>query len=204
MSRKIQQQFLFSKLRDEPNNRRQFPIKITQKKIEKVNLNLNLNNSFTKEFTSMQKENSDEDENNNLLAQSYNFNQINKYREKILNEPQANKIVYTSRFCILTKKYFAYYKSKESYISLNKPMLIIEKEDIIRIENTFLEGEGYFGIVCEVNDKTRNLIDKVNSFVTNDENGSQLLLGFRSNKYEDMANWILMLNYFISEQNMAV
>ena len=123
--------------------------------------------------------------------------------EKILNEPQANKIVYTSRFCILTKKYFAYYKSKESYISLNKPMLKIEKEDIIRIENTFLEGEGYFGIVCEVNDKTRNLIDKVNSFVTNDENGSQLLLGFRSNKYEDMANWILMLNYFISENNMA-
>ena len=89
MSRKIQQQFLFSKLRDEPNNRRQFPIKITQKKIEKVNLNLNLNNSFTKEFTSMQKENSDEDENNNLLAQSYNFNQINKYREKILNEPST-------------------------------------------------------------------------------------------------------------------
>ena len=124
--------------------------------------------------------------------------------EKILNEPQANKIVYTSRFCVLTKKYFAYYKSKESYISLNKPMLIIEKEDIIRIENTFLEGEGYFGIVCEVNDKTKHLIDKVNSFVTNDDNGSQLLLGFRSNKYEDMANWILMLNYFISEQNMAV
>ena len=123
--------------------------------------------------------------------------------EKILNEPQANKIVYTSRFCILTKKYFAYYKSKESYISLNKPMLKIEKEDIIRIENTFLEGEGYFGIVCEVNDKTRNLIDKVNSFVTNDENGSQLLLGFRSNKYEDMANWILMLNYFISENNIT-
>ncbi len=89
MSRKIQQQFLFSKLSGEPNNRRQFPIKITQKKIEKVNLNLNLNNSFTKEFTSMQKENSDEDENNNLLAQSYNFNQINKYREKILNEPST-------------------------------------------------------------------------------------------------------------------
>ena len=107
--------------------------------------------------------------------------------EKILNEPQANKIVYTSRFCVLTKKYFAYYKSKESYISLNRPMLMIEKDDIIRIENTFLEGEGYFGIVCEVNDKTKHLIDKVNSFVTNDDNGSQLLLGFRSNKYEDMA-----------------
>ena len=124
--------------------------------------------------------------------------------EKILNVTGTKRIAYSKRFCVLTKKYFAYYKSKESYISLNKPMLIIEKEDIIRIENTFLEGEGYFGIVCEVNDKTKHLIDKVNSFVTNDDNGSQLLLGFRSNKYEDMANWILMLNYFISEQNMAV
>jgi hypothetical protein len=82
-------------------------------------------------------------------------------------------------------------------------MFIIEKNDIIRIENTFIEGEGYFGIVCEVNDKIKNLINKVNSFVTNDENGSQLLLGFRSNKYEDMANWILMLNYFISDENKS-
>ena len=123
--------------------------------------------------------------------------------EKIINEPQANKIIYTKRFCVLTKKTFAYYKSKESYISLNRPMFIIEKNDIIRIENTFIEGEGYFGIVCEVNDKIKNLINKVNSFVTNDENGSQLLLGFRSNKYEDMANWILMLNYFISDENKS-
>ena len=89
MSRKIQQQFLFSKLRFEPSNRMHNPIKITQKKEEKVELNLNLNNSYTKEFTSMQKENSEEDEDNNLLSQSYNFNQINKYREKILNEPST-------------------------------------------------------------------------------------------------------------------
>ena len=89
MSRKIQQQFLFSKLRYEPNNRLYNPIKITQKKVEKVELNLNLNNSYTKEFTSMQKENSEEDEDNNLLSQSYNFTQINKYREKILNEPST-------------------------------------------------------------------------------------------------------------------
>ena len=89
MSRKIQQQFLFSKLRFEPSNRMHNPIKITQKKVEKVELNLNLNNSYTKEFTSMQKENSEEDEDNNLLSQSYNFNQINKYREKILNEPST-------------------------------------------------------------------------------------------------------------------
>ena len=123
--------------------------------------------------------------------------------EKILNVTGTKRIAYSKRFCVLTKKTFAYYKSKESYISLNRPMFIIEKNDIIRIENTFIEGEGYFGIVCEVNDKIKNLINKVNSFVTNDENGSQLLLGFRSNKYEDMANWILMLNYFISDENKS-
>ena len=89
MSRKFQQQFLFSKVRNDLNRRGQFPIKITQKNIEKVNINLNLNNSYTKDFNNMQKENNiiEDDDSNNLLAQSYSFNQINKYREKILNEP---------------------------------------------------------------------------------------------------------------------
>ena len=187
---------------------------------EALNQNKDENNDKTKEIENKQNNNLD----NNKLKNSNNLkkdkskekniqNIINKNRlnnlkedevmysgvlEKILNEQQANKLVYAKRFCVLTKKYFSYYKSKESYISLNKPMLIIEKDDIIRIENTFLDGEGYFGIVCEVNDRTKNLINKVNSFVTKDENGSQLLLGFRSNKYEDMKNWILMLNYFVS------
>ena len=87
--------------------------------------------------------------------------------EKILKIPEKNSIVYSQRFCVFTKKYFAYYKSKESYISLNKPMLLINNKYIIRIENTTLDGGSfYFGIICEVNDETRGLINKVNSFVT--------------------------------------
>lgn len=121
--------------------------------------------------------------------------------EKILNVPESKKLVYTSRFCVLTKKYFAYYKSKESFISLNKPMFVIENSDIIRTENTFLDGEGYFGIVCDVNERTKNLVYRVNSFVTKEENNSQLLLGFRSNKYEEMTKWLILLNYFISEKS---
>ena len=121
--------------------------------------------------------------------------------EKILNVPESKKLAYTKRFCVLTKKYFAYYKSKESFVSLNKPMFVIENTDIIRTESTFLDGDGYFGIVCEVNDRTKNLIYRVNSFVTKDENNSQLLLGFRSNNYEEMTKWLILLNYFISEKN---
>ena len=121
--------------------------------------------------------------------------------EKILNVPESKKLAYTQRFCVLTKKYFAYYKSKESFVSLNKPMFVIENTDIIRTESTFLDGDGYFGIVCEVNDRTKNLIYRVNSFVTKDENNSQLLLGFRSNNYEEMTKWLILLNFFISEKN---
>ena len=180
-----------------------------KKKSENKNKNIK---KKEKENNNKEKENNN-NEKENKIQKIMPKNKLDKKKEdeviysgileKIINEPQANKIIYTKRFCVLTKKTFAYYKSKESYISLNRPMFIIEKNDIIRIENTFIEGEGYFGIVCEVNDKIKNLINKVNSFVTNDENGSQLLLGFRSNKYEDMANWILMLNYFISDENKS-
>ena len=181
-----------------------------KKKSENKNKNIK---KKEKENNNKEKENNNNKEKENKIQKIMPKNKLDKKKEdeviysgileKIINEPQANKIIYTKRFCVLTKKTFAYYKSKESYISLNRPMFIIEKNDIIRIENTFIEGEGYFGIVCEVNDKIKNLINKVNSFVTNDENGSQLLLGFRSNKYEDMANWILMLNYFISDENKS-
>ena len=121
--------------------------------------------------------------------------------EKILNVTGTKRIAYSKRFCVLTKKYFAYYKSKESFISLNKPMFMVENNDIIRIENTFLEGDGYFGIVCDVNDRTKNLIYKVSSFVTKDENNSQLLLGFRTNNLDEMAKWLILLNYFISQKD---
>ena len=122
--------------------------------------------------------------------------------EKILKIPEKNSIVYSQRFCIMTKNYFAYYKSKESYISLNKPMLLINNNYIIRIENTTLDGGSYyFGIICEVNDETRNLINKVNSFVTEEANSCELLLGFRTKEYESMMKWVVVLRYFINQKD---
>ena len=121
--------------------------------------------------------------------------------EKILKIPDKNTIAYSQRFCIFTKNYFAYYKTKEAYISLNKPMLLIKNNYIIRIENTTLDGGSfYFGIICEVNDETRSLINKVNSFVTNEANTCELLLGFRTKEYDIMMKWVVVLRYFISNQ----
>ena len=122
--------------------------------------------------------------------------------EKILKIPEKNSIVYSQRFCVFTKKYFAYYKSKESYISLNKPMLLINNKYIIRIENTTLDGGSfYFGIICEVNDETRGLINKVNSFVTEEANSCELLLGFRTKEYENMMKWVVVLRHFINQDD---
>ncbi len=122
--------------------------------------------------------------------------------EKILKFPDKNSIIYSERFCIFTKNYFAYYKSKENFISLNKPMFKINNKFIIRIENTTLDGGSYyFGIICEVNDETRSLINKVNSFVTQEANTCELLLGFRAKEYSTMMKWVVVLKHFIYNQN---
>ena len=85
MSTKIQQQFLLGK----GNNKKgPIPIKINDRRIKRVEINLN--NSFSNEFSSMPNEDIEEENNdNNLLAQSYSFNPVNKYRQKIMNEPSS-------------------------------------------------------------------------------------------------------------------
>jgi hypothetical protein len=122
--------------------------------------------------------------------------------EKIFKIAGNNSITYSKRFCIFTKEYFSYYKSKEIYISINKPILQIENKYILRIEHTSLNnGNYYFGIICEVNENTKDLIEKANSFVTNEGNTNELLLGFKTQDYKTMMKWVTVLKYFISKQN---
>jgi len=122
--------------------------------------------------------------------------------EKIFKIAGNNAITYSKRFCIFTEEYFSYYKSKEIYISINKPILQIQNKYILRIENTSLNnGNYYFGIICEINEDTKDLISKANSFVTNEGNTNELLLGFRTKDYKSMMKWVTILKYFISKQN---
>ena len=120
MSRKLEHQFYFSNIRKDINKKGPIPVKINHKKIEKVGLNLNLNSSFSNEFSTMPKEDNNIEENeNDILAQSYSFNQINKYREKILNEPST--IILES---------LIYSKENGGRANINKKIKFITQKDV--------------------------------------------------------------------------
>ena len=45
------------------------------------------------------------------------------------------------------------------------------------------------------------MINKVNSFVTNEDNSYELLLGFRTKEFKDMVKWVIILTYFTTKTN---
>ena len=55
----------------------------------------------------------------------------------------------------------------------------------------------YFGLICIINDETRQYINKINTFVNNNENNKEeFLIGFRSKNKQLILKWIIILNYF--------
>ena len=119
--------------------------------------------------------------------------------EKIIKFPEKNKIIYNERFCVLTKKNFSYYKSKESYLNMTNPLLSIDLKNIIKVEQTILDDISYyFGLICSINNDTKKYIDKINTFINIVENNDEeFLLGFRSKNKDLIIKWIVILNYFI-------
>ena len=136
---------------------------------------------------------------NKLLKLNDNSILCNSILEKIIKIPDNNKIVYNERFCILTKKYFSYYKSKESYLNLAKPLLLIDLKHIIKVEQTILDDTSYyFGLICMINEETKKYVDKINTFINAGENNDEeFLLGFRSKDKDLIIKWIVILNYFV-------
>mgnify|MGYP002626027561 CR=1 FL=1 len=123
----------------------------------------------------------------------------NSTLEKIIKIPSKNKITYNERFCLLTKKKFSYYKSKECYLKMNKPLLSIDLKNVKKIEQTILDDTSYyFGLICVINDNTKQFIDKINTFISEGENSTEeFLLGFRSKNKDLVVKWIVILNYLI-------
>ena len=82
----------------------------------------NLNNSFSKEFTNISEDLYEDDDENNTLAQSYSFSQINKYKEEFLKEP-LNMVL-------------------DSYLygrnNKNKKIKFITQADIAKLKNKIL------------------------------------------------------------------
>ena len=136
---------------------------------------------------------------NKLLKLNDNSIICNSILEKIIKIPEKKKIIYNERFCVLTKKNFSYYKSKESYLNLTKSLLSIDLKNIIKVEQTILNDNSYyFGLICSINDDTKKYIDKINTFIDIGENNDEeFLLGFRSKNKDLIIKWIVILNYFI-------
>ena len=123
----------------------------------------------------------------------------NSTLEKIIKIPSKNKITYNERFCLLTKKKFSYYKSKESYLKMNKPLLSIDLKNVEKVEQTIFDDNSYyFGLICFINEDTKQYVEKINTFISPGENSSEeFLLGFRSKNKDLIIKWIVILNYLI-------
>ena len=135
---------------------------------------------------------------NKLLQLTDNSILCHGFLEKIIKIPSKNKFIYNERFCVLTKKNFSYYKSKENYLNLWKPLFSIDLQYIKKVEQTVSEDKiFYFGLICIINDETRQYINKINTFVNNNENNKEeFLIGFRSKNKQLILKWIIILNYF--------
>ena len=135
---------------------------------------------------------------NKLLQLTDNSILCHGFLEKIIKIPSKNKFIYNERFCVLTKKNFSYYKSKENYLNLWKPLFSIDLQYIKKVEQRVSEDKiFYFGLICIINDETRQYINKINTFVNNNENNKEeFLIGFRSKNKQLILKWIIILNYF--------
>ena len=136
---------------------------------------------------------------NKLIQLEENSILCHGFLEKIIKIPSKNKFIYNERFCILTKKSFAYFKSKENYLNLWKPLFSIDLKYIKKVEQTVSDDKiFYFGLICIINDETRKYVDKINTFVNSNENNQdEFLIGFRSKNKELILKWIIILNYLI-------
>ena len=146
----MRQQILYYNFKNINNkdNNKKGPIKILENKNKKATSNLN--NSFSKEFTNLSEDLYEDDDDNNLLAQSYSHNQINKYREQVLKEPLT---------IIL-----------DSYISFNeknnkkRKIKFITPKDISKLNNKFLTKQFDENKVKEQYLKIKNNVQDYNQF----------------------------------------
>ena len=69
---------------------------------------------------------------------------------------------------------------------------------IKKVEQTVSDDKTfYFGLICIINDEAREYVNKINTFVNNNENNKEeFLIGFRSKNRELILKWIIILNYF--------
>lgn len=131
--------------------------------------------------------------------------------KKLINyEISAHKPqLYSTRFCTLTKDAFRYYKSKEQYLTLNKPnctvpLSQITKISLIKTKKTSKKIDHI--VICNKLGLFKDRKDLLNykQFELYDQNAfenNESLLIFTSEIEEFLFKWYLLLNFFLSELN---
>lgn len=179
--------------KSEKSQEKQIDINNNNYNIQEENIGINNNNKKSRTelniYNIISKNKLEQLQENSILCHGF--------LEKIIKIPSKNKFIYNERFCVLTKKNFSYFKSKENYLNLWKPLFSIDVQYIKKIEQTVSDDKTfYFGLICAINDETRQYVKKINTFVNNNENNKEeFLIGFRSKNKEMILRWIMVLNY---------
>ena len=179
--------------KSEKSQEKQIDINNNYNNIQEENIGINNNNKKSRTelniYNIISKNKLEQLQENSILCHGF--------LEKIIKIPSKNKFIYNERFCVLTKKNFSYFKSKENYLNLWKPLFSIDVQYIKKIEQTVSDDKTfYFGLICAINDETRQYVKKINTFVNNNENNKEeFLIGFRSKNKEMILRWIVVLNY---------
>ena len=128
---------------------------------------------------------------------------------KMININMKERVKYAERFCMLTKDNFVIYNSKENYITLKRPLAVLQTKDITRVVlfklNKLASGFDHFYICFNKNPSTELVYEQINTFFMNEkeENNNnnigddEALIMFKSNDKMLVKKWYVLLSYVI-------
>ena len=127
--------------------------------------------------------------------------------QKMVNNADKKSVSYSNRFCVLTKLFFSYYATKETFMIMKKPLCKLPLQYITKIEQEIINNNSlYFCIVFKLNEETSELMKQINSFsvITSEisnNNEEEGMLGFKSDNKETIMKWVGLLNYLVNHKN---
>ena len=126
---------------------------------------------------------------------------------KMININVKERVKYAERFCMLTKDNFVIYNSKENYITLKRPLAVLQTKDITRVVlfklNKLASGFDHFYICFNKNPTTELVYDQINTFFMNEKEEKnnfgedEALIMFKSNDKMLVKKWYVLLSYVI-------
>ena len=125
---------------------------------------------------------------------------------KMININVKERVKYAERFCMLTKDNFVIYNSKENYITLKRPLAVLQTKDITRVVlfklNKLGNGFDHFYVCFNKTPSTELVYDQINTFFMNEKRDNRIgedeaLIMFKSNDKLLVKKWYVLLSYLI-------